>query len=154
MDRARLHQLDYRLVARERSAGEPHQVFHSHAGGGFESSERDTISVAQVVVAADRHAVAQTTQPQRGLQVRHAFVAISGVVAVSANGRPELVATWAMAIQASIGSLLATVHESGNAATCCVRHEIGCRDRAHAWPPWFADIRPICRARPTSLTAR
>src|SRR5271166_6513580 len=151
MDRARLHQLDYRLVARERSAGEPHQVFHSHAGGGFESSERDTISVAQVMMAADGHAVAQSAQPQRGLQVMHPLVAIAGIVAVGANRRAVFVTGRAMAIHTSIGSLLATVHESGNAPTCCVRHEIGCRDRAHAWPPSFADIRPICRARPTSL---
>ncbi len=103
MYRAGLHQLDHRLVTGKRSAGKPHQVSCAHARGSLQRGEGDAVAIAQVMMAADGHAIAQAAEPQRGLEVRHALVAVAGIVAVGANRRAVLVAGGAMAVDAGVG---------------------------------------------------
>ena len=58
MHHAGLHQVDDRLVTGKRGAGKPHEVFGPHPGGGLQRSERDAVSIAQMMMAADGHAIA------------------------------------------------------------------------------------------------
>ena len=50
-------------------------------GGGLQRGERNAIAVAQVMMAADGHAIAQSAKAQRRFQVGHALVAVCGIVA-------------------------------------------------------------------------
>ncbi len=94
MHRARLHQLDHRLVARKRRAGKPDEVLGAHARGGLQRGERDAVSIAQMMMTADGHAIAQSAKTQRSFQIGDALVTVGRIVAVAANRRTGFVPRW------------------------------------------------------------
>jgi hypothetical protein len=87
VNHARLHQVYGGGLRRERCAGKPHQVAHADAGGGLEGHQGNSITVAQVMMAGDDHAVAQATFAQRSFEIRDALVAVLRIVGGGANGR-------------------------------------------------------------------
>src|SRR5664280_2530219 len=115
MHRTRLHQVDHRLVTGERCAREPDEVFRAHARGGLQRGERDAVSIAQVVMIADGHAVTQSAETQRSLQVGDALVAVGGIVAATANRRAGLVACGTMLVDALVWRRFAAVDLSWHA---------------------------------------
>src|SRR5579862_2523779 len=150
--RAGFHQLDDRLVAGERRAGKPHQVARAHAGSRLKRVERDQVSVAQMMMAADGHAVAQPAKPQRRFQVRNPLVPVCGIVAVAANRRAVFMAGGTMSVDALIRDSFAAVDRGGHAPSGGIRNQGRGEGGAHAWPP--AATMPICCALATSLRAR
>ena len=106
MHRARLHQVDHRLVTRKRCAGKPDEVLGAHARGGLQRGERDPVSIAQMVMTADGHAITQPAETQRGFQVGHALVAVCGIVAAAANRRAGFVSRGTMLIDSFVWHLL------------------------------------------------
>ena len=87
MDHSLFHQLDRAFLRRERRARKPHQIFHADFRRRFERHERDLVAVAQMVMARDHHAVAQSALAQRGLEIGHALVACVGIVLVRRDRR-------------------------------------------------------------------
>jgi hypothetical protein len=92
MPRIALEVADLGLVHREAGAGEPDQVLHPQFGGGGEDGVGHVVAVAQVVVGADGHAVAQARPLQGRLDVLRHLVPVGRVVAAGADRRRRLAA--------------------------------------------------------------
>ena len=93
--------------------------------------ERDAVAVAQMMMAADGHAIAQSAKPQRSLEVGHALVAVCGIVAVAADGRADLVAGGTMAVDSLVWRLFAAVDLGGHAAADGIGDQaVGCDQRS------------------------
>lgn len=120
VDRAGLHQVDHRLVTRERRAGKPHQVLRADPRRGLKRSERDAIAVAQMMMRADGHAIAQPAKPQSGFEVRDTLVPVCGIVGVAANWGPGFAPCETIRIDALIRHGLASVDQGRHAASDCV----------------------------------
>ena len=78
MHRAGIHQLDDRLVTGKRCAGEPHQVAAPMRAAVCRAVKSDAVAVAQVMMAADGHAVAQAAESQRSFQVATRLSPLAG----------------------------------------------------------------------------
>ena len=157
MHRARLHQLDHRLMTGERSAGKPPQVFHAHACRGLQRRQRHLVAIAEVMVAADGHAVAQVAEAQCSLQVGRALIAVERIIAVAANRRRRLTPAGRMTFNVDEGRLFAAVHNGWNAATQGVGDKISGQGFAHCASPGLdagSDKSPIRRARSINFRAR
>ena len=60
--------------------------------------ERNAVAIAQMMMAADGHAIAQPAKPQRGFEIGHALVTVGGIVAAAANRRRRFAARGPMCL--------------------------------------------------------
>jgi hypothetical protein len=97
MNDAGLHQVDHRLMAGKRRAGQPDEILDAELRGGLESHECHLVTVSEMVVRRDHHAVPEATPFEGGLQVLEPLVPVHRVIdagrdrrAVPGAGRPVL----------------------------------------------------------------
>jgi acyl-coenzyme A thioesterase PaaI-like protein len=150
------HQVDDGRVAGKRRAGKPHQVTDAHAGSGLQRQQRHLVTVPEVVVCGDNHAVAEAALLESRLQVRYALVAGGGVIMAGADRGRVLASARPVQPHTFEGRLLAPVDNGRNTVAGSVLHQF--RRLAHR-PfsllfPAESATKPMARACFTSFRAR
>ena len=130
MNDARFHQLNRGFLRWERCAGKPCQLFHSQFCRRLQGHESYAITIAQVMMIGNHHAVSQTALTQRSLEIGNAFVTVLGIVFAGAHRRGGFAGARLIFSDAKVGNLRLAVDHSRDHAACGVLRQF------HAFSHW------------------
>ena len=110
VDHARGHQFNGGLLRRKRRAGEPREVLDANSRRRYECHQGDAVSIPQVMVRGNDHAIAQAAFPERGLEVCDALIPILRIIRGRPNRWRSFVAVRLVLADPRVGDLWMAVH--------------------------------------------
>ena len=147
------HQVNGTLLRGKRCAGKPHEVLDAEFGGRFQRHKRDPVTIAQMVVIGNHHAIAQAAFLQRGLEVGNSLVTTFGIILVGSYRRRGLASPRLVLARAEVWNLRLAVDHGRHAASDGVVRQL---DSLRHFQFLAASLgrRPMAFARATSFNAR
>src|SRR5579862_2590768 len=132
IDYTGLHQIDRTLLAGERRARKPYDISDAQFRSSLQRHHRDAVSIAQMMVGRDHHAIPQPALAQCSRQIVDVLVSVRGIVSGRSYGRAGLPARGAILANSHVRNLLAPVDYLRNHAADAIFNQYSFFDYGHA----------------------